>query len=130
MRVPLNFDYHIGEVWYGYQISFCHEDYPKGCERCQMFASIMGIPPQVYKGFNIDNPCPEWRDYFKVDPPKGPGFQLWETTTEGSPISPVFDTAEKLAEWCTDNATIFADQRMCKADWLQMIKNSMEEKVK
>jgi hypothetical protein len=37
-----------------------------------------------------------WRPY---DPPTGPGYQLWETLTEGSPISPVFETAEKLAGW-------------------------------
>lgn len=33
------------------------------------------------------------------DPPAGDGWQLWETTTEGSPISPVFPTAEDLATW-------------------------------
>jgi hypothetical protein len=32
-------------------------------------------------------------------PPKGPGFQLWETVSEGSPVSPVFPTAEEFAAW-------------------------------
>jgi hypothetical protein len=36
----------------------------------------------------------------KTEPPVGEGWQLWETTTEGSPKSPVFRTAEKLAAWC------------------------------
>lgn len=33
------------------------------------------------------------------DPPAGDGWQLWETTSEGSPISPVFASADLLAEW-------------------------------
>ena len=32
-----------------------------------------------------------------TDPPQGDGWQLWETTSEGSPISPVFVTPEELA---------------------------------
>lgn len=38
-----------------------------------------------------------------TDPPAGDGWQLWETVSEGSPISPVFATAEELAVWCTKN---------------------------
>jgi hypothetical protein len=38
-----------------------------------------------------------------TDPPAGEGWQLWETVSEGSPISPVFDTAEGLATWMTKN---------------------------
>lgn len=37
-RVPLNFDYPLGKVWYGYQINFCHEEYKEGCGRCREFA--------------------------------------------------------------------------------------------
>lgn len=33
------------------------------------------------------------------EPPTGEGWQLWETVSEGSPISPVFDTPEGLAAW-------------------------------
>lgn len=34
-----------------------------------------------------------------TEPPTGDGWQLWETVSEGSPISPVFATPEKLARW-------------------------------
>ena len=34
-----------------------------------------------------------------TNPPTGEGWQLWETVTEGSPISPVFESAEALARW-------------------------------
>lgn len=34
-------------------------------------------------------------------PPTGDGWQLWETVSEGSPVSPVFSTADELAQWLT-----------------------------
>lgn len=34
-----------------------------------------------------------------TDPPEGEGWQLWQTVSEGGPISPVFATPEELAEW-------------------------------
>lgn len=37
-----------------------------------------------------------WRE---TEPPAGEGWQLWETVSEGSPVSPVFGTAEALATW-------------------------------
>jgi hypothetical protein len=43
-----------------------------------------------------------WRS---KEPPKGKGYQLWETVSEGSPISPVFATPEELADWLTKNST-------------------------
>jgi hypothetical protein len=31
-----------------------------------------------------------------TDPPAGEGWQLWETVSEGSPVTPVFPTADGL----------------------------------
>ncbi len=59
-----------------------------------------------------------WEDY---EPPTGEGFQLWETTTEGSPSSPVFKTFEELCEWCADNASTFASYTATKEEWMQML---------
>lgn len=59
----------------------------------------------------------EWREY---DPPAGAGYQLWETCSEGSPISPVFVTAEELADWCAENATIFGPEKTSRENWLKM----------
>lgn len=42
----------------------------------------------------------KWR---RTEPPVGEGYQMWETTSEGSPISPVFKTPESLALWCVKN---------------------------
>jgi hypothetical protein len=34
-----------------------------------------------------------------IDPPQGEGWQVWETVSEGSPISPVLPTDEELVWW-------------------------------
>ncbi|MFJ1539257.1 hypothetical protein ACIODS_12010 [Micromonospora chalcea] len=38
----------------------------------------------------------------RTEPPTGEGWQLWETVSEGSPISPVFAAADELASWMSD----------------------------
>lgn len=40
----------------------------------------------------------------RTEPPEGDGWQLWETVSEGSPISPVFAYADELAGWMSDPA--------------------------
>jgi hypothetical protein len=40
----------------------------------------------------------------RSEPPEGDGWQLWETVSEGSPISPVFPTADGLIDWMTTPA--------------------------
>lgn len=40
----------------------------------------------------------------RTGPPAGDGWQLWETVSEGSPISPVFETPEGLASWMSSSA--------------------------
>lgn len=36
-------------------------------------------------------------------PPKGDGYQIWQTVSEGGPVSPVFTTPEELARWMVKN---------------------------
>lgn len=58
----------------------------------------------------------------RSDPPSGEFWQMWETTSEGSPISPPMPTPEKLAEWLVaNNASSFGDQRATYEQWLAMI---------
>lgn len=39
----------------------------------------------------------------ETKPPTGEGWQLWETTSEGSPTSPVFASGDELAVWMSQN---------------------------
>jgi hypothetical protein len=50
------------------------------------------------------------------------GYQLYETTTEGTPVSPVFPSLEELAAWCEDGATVFADRKWTREQWLASFK--------
>ena len=122
-RVPLNFDYPLHKVWYGYYdkyFNFCHSDYSAGCDGCKAYAKIKEIPFHSYG-------CPDFESYYgidnaqKVEVPEGEGYQLWETTSEGSPVSPVFKTLDELCEWCEDNATTFAQFKATKEEWKEML---------
>lgn len=48
-------------------------------------------------------PSPEnkqaYEDWQRTPPPTGDGYQIWETVSEGSPISPPFSTPEDLARY-------------------------------
>jgi hypothetical protein len=56
-----------------------------------------------------------------TEPPTGDGWQMWENTSEGSPISPVFDAAGALAEWLAVHETTFGSERASSAEWLRII---------
>lgn len=50
------------------------------------------------------------------------GWCMYETTSEGTPISPVFATPEELARWLADNnASTFASMTTTYENWLRMI---------
>lgn len=77
---------------------------------------------QVCEG-NADDPSQREAadNWEKEEPPTGEGYQLWETTSEGSPTSPVFDTLEKLCAWCENNATTFGSFKTSKEEWMKML---------
>lgn len=48
-------------------------------------------------------------------------YQMYEDTSEGTPISPVFETPEELARWLTDNgASSFAGMTATYEQWLRV----------
>lgn len=51
------------------------------------------IDPAVKKEYDA------WKE---TEPPTGEGWQVWETVSEGSPISPVFATPEGLIDYLVD----------------------------
>ena len=108
-RIPLDFDWPLNKIWRGYLFSTCLDD--DDCDACRKFTKLKGIPLTTYD-------CPDFEPF--KGPPPGDGFQLWETTSEGSPTSPVFATLDDLCEWCTDNATTFANFTATKDEWRKM----------
>lgn len=49
-------------------------------------------------------------------------FMMYETCSEGTPISPAFETPEELARWLSDNAaSAFGGMTASYEQWLKMI---------
>lgn len=67
------------------------EGQAKICSRCEGHGSVEAYPGQRAE-------ADAWEP---TEPPTGDGWQMWETVSEGSPVSPVFPDAEGLARWLT-----------------------------
>lgn len=67
---------------------------------------------------------PQQEDYMPAWPDEErTHYQMYETTSEGTPISPVFATPEELATWLVDNnANAFAHQTASYEAWLRVCK--------
>jgi hypothetical protein len=61
------------------------------CPTCEGHGAL-----EAYPGQRAESAA--WK---MTDPPTGDGWQLWESVSDGSPITPVFATAELLVDWLT-----------------------------
>lgn len=77
-RVPLDFDWPLHKEWKG----FLYPDFDDSLSDEQ--------EEELFE---------EWYDNERYDPPEGEGWQVWETVSEGSPVSPVFASSEELVAW-------------------------------
>lgn len=105
---------------------------PFGHDACDRWAATnkiiaaAGLPEDwgTCKACNGHSVHPDAYDAYaaweKTEPPEGPGYQMWENVSEGSPISPVFETPEKLAEWLAENESDTGDYDA----WFSMISTS------
>ena len=77
-----------------------------------------GICP-VCKGSAIDPTVQDaYEAWESTEPPAGPGYQLWETVSEGSPISPVFSSREAFVEYlCSEGFSKKAAENFSKEGW-------------
>lgn len=73
---------------------------PVMCATCQGRTRV-GTPEQVAAN-------KAWKP---THPPRGKGWQAWEDTSEGSPISPVFATDDALIDWFASPASRSASTR-------------------
>lgn len=66
----------------------------------------------------------EYDNWEKYEPPEGEGYQCWETTSDGSPISPVFETLDKLCEYLSNN-TSGVTKKFTEEDWKRTLRSDM-----
>ena len=128
-RVPIDFDYPLRERWYGnyFHIRECFATRPddKICNQCKNTARILGIPLENYGcpafgEFGINNIEEKLKDLFGV--PQGSGFQIWENTTEGSPLTPVFESYEEMCQYAEDyGVSIFGGDTATKEEWMNAL---------
>jgi hypothetical protein len=82
------------------------------CEHC-------GGEGEIWQTEEIKKLAEDWQEF---QPPVGDGFQLWSTTTEGHPMTPVFATLEALCEHCeVEGVSVFGSDTMSKAEWMKSL---------
>ena len=95
-----------------------HEGYAEAAADFLQRASTEGLQGALdYYGSapNKDEYMPEWPEAEKTH------LMMYETCSEGTPISPAFATAEELARWLADNkASAFGDMTATYEQWLAM----------
>lgn len=84
---------------------------PETCETCCGHGSVERWPGQRA----------EAESWEPIQPPTGEGWQMWETTSEGSPSSPVFETPEALADYCATHVSVFGRSMAPRDQWLSII---------
>jgi len=63
-----------------------------------------------------DNYMPDWPEEERTH------YIMYEDVSEGTPISPAFETPEQLARWLADNkASSFGNSTATYEQWLRMI---------
>ncbi len=61
-------------------------------------------------------------DWEPFGPPAGDGYQLWNTTTEGHPMTPVFATLQELCGYLEiEDISIFGAERWTKEEWYKSL---------
>jgi len=99
-------------AWYCIEARLKREGKPIRCSKCKGTGENWQHPKakSLYKN---------WKSY---DPPTGEGFQLWTTTTEGSPMTPVFNSLEELCDYCEEESvSVFGGITATKDEWYNML---------
>jgi hypothetical protein len=134
-RVPLDYEYEIGEVWKGFAPTL--DDFQHMKEITKQVPEILQYDGIICKECDrIFNNCDEearycvWNNselkkHWYYEPPVGEGFQIWSTTSEGHPMTPVFETLDELCEYAADNVSTFADYMATKDEWMKMLNDDI-----
>ena len=85
------------------------DDYP-------FYAMYSGNPPTV-----------EYFQTRKFKPEELTHIQLYENTSEGTPLSPVFpaDQLDQLCEYAENNCSVFGSQKTTRERWKQMLSDGL-----
>ncbi len=116
-RVSLDFDWPVGDGWKGY----LPDSIPKSQRTWNVCRECIGNKDNTKCREEADYCLYAHKDQWYYDPPSGVGYQLWETTSEGSPITPVFKTLDELCEYAETHCTVFGREKVSKDKWKEML---------
>lgn len=128
-KVPADWVHPKDEVTGRHQPMY-DEDYLSACERWKKgYAAWYGGQDDSRKEYPLTeywdwNGMPPDQHYYRPAWPEETRthYQMYQTTSEGTPISPVMESPEKLARWLADNkASAFAGMTATYEEWLKMI---------
>lgn len=94
---------------------------PELKDKYPFYAMYYGNPPEV-----------EFYQIRKYTKEELTHIQLYETTSEGTPISPVFhkEDFDKLCEYAANNCTTFASYKATKEKWEEMLADGTNVLIK
>lgn len=122
-RVPSGFRWPIDKTWFGYILP------PVPCELC----GGDGLARADGKETVTLDHGHSWKSEFcpvcegdgvtfpRIEVPEGEAWQIWQTVSEGGPITPPFDTPEELARWCQENQPMILGNPLSYEQWLAFI---------
>lgn len=123
-RTRKTFEWPLGETWWGYLLEGIPCQTCNGTgknsqgEYCSTCEGEEDVSPRVEPDSYPRDKVPSWMHSFEHDY----GWQMWETTSEGSPISPIFDDPQSLARWLADEeVSTFGSMTTTYERWLSMI---------
>lgn len=115
-RAHKKFKFQIGETWWGYLLPALYCQCSEEDEDCPVCDGEHSVQPVV-------EPPTYPYDYTFTYGEEDYGWQMWQTVSEGGPISIVCDSPEELAHWLEDNnAPSFGYDTATYEQWLRMIK--------
>jgi len=64
---------------------------------------------------------PDPASYMLFEEASATHFQLFERSTEGTPLSPIFEDAEDLVDYATEHCTGWGREKMNREDWMEVL---------
>jgi len=92
---------------------------------CEKFCSLCKGEGKFFHNQTIQDIYNDDDNPWKVGPPEGDYYQLWETISEGSPLTPAFKTVEEVAEYTSKNGCGLSKDLSYDC-WLQFLKNELD----
>lgn len=87
-------------------------------ENVEVFCEVCNGNGRLWYPEESEKLAEEWE---QTEPPSGEGYQIWETVSEGSPISPVFSDPKILAEFMANSPPWGGAKATTAEKWLEWI---------